>query len=469
MDYSNLTKKELITIIEESRKKESDKHRDLFLSNISHDVRTLLNAIYGNAQILDNDNTLSVNNKKSVKKIINATSHMIDLINNIITLSKNSGNDKIILSQFNLKELLLNIYSIFKNLASSKGLDFELNTNINKEYMLKSDKNKLFYILLNLVGNAVKFTDRGFVSIACNISENKDSIVFEIKDSGSGIKNADIINLSNEYVRGENSKNIDGFGLGLGIVNKNLSLLHSELNIDSELNKGSNFYFSIKCQKNSKTFVSTQEDIFEIQEIKSIKNSDSLMPIIYSCKKENIAILDSYFSSRNIKYKEINSLDKLKQFEIKNINNMIFIDIDNINSDEIKYLEQLKDESKDISIVALTSLVMARDLANINNISTTYIVEPYSFIDIDQVLIMFSNREYDFVQKELTETSFNLKIEEKLKNNLVLESNLGNYKVCNKLILEIVDKKTKEHLLNYLEEYEFDKIVDILSNKKSEI
>lgn len=124
MDYSNLTKKELITIIEESRKKESDKHRDLFLSNISHDVRTLLNAIYGNAQILDNDNTLSVNNKKSVKKIINATSHMIDLINNIITLSKNSGNDKIILSQFNLKELLLNIYSIFKNLASSKGLDF---------------------------------------------------------------------------------------------------------------------------------------------------------------------------------------------------------------------------------------------------------------------------------------------------------------------------------------------------------
>lgn len=469
MDYSNLTKKELITIIEQSRKKESDKHRDLFLSNISHDVRTLLNAIYGNAQILDNDNTLSMDNKKSVKKIINATSHMIDLINNIITLSKNSGNDKIILSQFNLKELLLNIYSIFKNLASSKGLDFELNTNINKEYILKSDKNKLFYILLNLVGNAVKFTNRGFVSINCNISENKDSIIFEIKDSGSGINESDIINLSNEYVRGENSKDIDGFGLGLGIVNKNLTLLESELNISSKLNKGSEFSFSIKCQKNTKTFVSTQEDIFEIQEIKSIKDSDSLIPIIYSCRKENISILDTYFSTRNIKYKVINNIDKLKGIELNDINNMIFIDIDNINSEEINYLAKLKDENKDISIIALTSLVMARDLANINKISTTYIVEPYSFIDIDQVLIMFSSSEYDFVKKESTDTSFNIKIEEELKNSLVLESNLGNYKVCNKLIGQIVDNKTKEYLLDYLEEYEFDKIVDILSEKKSEI
>lgn len=469
MDYSNLTKEELITIIEESSKKESDKTRDLFLSNISHDVRTLLNAIYGNAQILDNDTTLSMDNKKSVKKIINATSHMIDLINNIITISKNSGNDKVMISSFNLKELLLNIYSIFKNVAFSKGLDFELNTNISKEYILKSDKNKLFYILLNLVGNAVKFTNKGFVSINCNISEVKKTICFEIKDSGTGIEKSDITSLTNEYVRGENSKDIDGFGLGLGIVSKNLSLLESKLSIDSKLNKGSNFSFCIKCKKDSKTFVSTQEDIFEIEEIKSIKDPDSLIPIVYSCRKENISILNSYFSSRNIKYNEINNLDKLKSIEAKEINNIIFIDIDNLKKEEIKYLEKLKVKSKSISIIALTSLVMAKDLANINNISTTYIVEPYSFIDIDQVLIMFSNSEYEFVQRESLSTSFNIEIEDELKDKLILEANLGNYKVCNNLISQIVDNKTKECFISYLEDYEFDKIVDILSNKKSEI
>lgn len=468
MDYSNLTKKELITIIEEGTKKESDKHRDLFLSNISHDVRTLLNAIYGNAQILDNDNTLSMDNKKSVKKIINATSHMIDLINNIITISKNSGNDKVILSSFNLKELLLNIYSIFKNLAFSKGLDFELNTNINKEYMLKSDKNKLFYILLNLVGNAVKFTAQGFVSINCNISEDKGSIFFEIKDSGSGIEKSNISKLSNEYIRGENSKDIDGFGLGLGIVSKNLTLLESELIIDSIVNKGSSFSFFIKCQKNSKTFVSTQEDIFEIQEIKSIKNPTTFHPIIYSCRKENISILDTYFSSRNIQYNRIDSLDELIAFEANDLNNMIFIDIDNLQAEELIYLEKLKQRNTSISIIALTSLVMSKDLVNINNISTTYIVEPYSFIDIDQVLIMFSKSDYDFVVKESGEAIFNIKIDDKLKNSLILESDLGNYKACNNLIIQISDGKTKEFLMNYLEEYEFDKIVDIL-NKKSEI
>ena len=136
-----------------------------------------------------------------------------------------------------------------------------------------------------------------------------------LKTQVLGINESDIINLSNEYVRGENSKDIDGFGLGLGIVNKNLTLLESELNISSKLNKGSEFSFSIKCQKNTKTFVSTQEDIFEIQEIKSIKDSDSFIPIIYSCRKENISILDTYFSTRNIKYKEVNCLDKLKGIE----------------------------------------------------------------------------------------------------------------------------------------------------------
>lgn len=463
MDYSTLTKNELISIIKNLEDKNLDKTRDLFLSNISHDVRTLLNAIYGNAQILDNDEGLSSNNKKSVQRILEASSHMIDLINNIITISKNSGDDKVILSEFNLSGVLNNIYSIFKTVALTKNISLVLNSQIDDSYMIKTDKTKLFYILLNIVGNAIKYTNEGTVKINCNFV-NDNNIVFEILDTGLGIDECMIDDISKEYVRGENSEGTQGFGLGLGIASKNLSLLNSKLEVSSKVQEGSSFSFKIKCKKNTKIFTSTKNEIFDIKEIDFIKEPNDFVVLVYANNEDEISILNSYFNSRNIKYKIVNSLEELKEELISNNKNMIFIDSSKLEAEDFVFFKEYKKTNKDVSFITLTSSVMSEDLVRIAEISTTYIIEPYSFIDIDQALIMFSYEEFIYVEKVEDKAEHDIIIVDEIKAKIIKEANFGNYKTCSDLILEIEDDYSKKVLLSYLENYDFDRIISILTN-----
>lgn len=462
MDYSTLSKTELISIINELEEKNLDESRDLFLSNISHDVRTLLNAIYGNAQIMNSDDSLNLVHKKSVERIIEASSHMIDLINNIISISKNRGDDKIILSEFNLNELLNNIYSIFKTVSISNNLEFELNSQIDSTFIIKTDKTKLFYILLNLVGNAIKYTNEGKVSINCDFID--EDIIFEIVDTGLGLKKEEIEHISKEYVRGDNSEGTEGFGLGLGIVSKNLLLLDSKLNISSEKEKGSTFTFKIKCKKNSKTFVSTQNDIFDIKEIDFIKEPNDFYVLVYANNEDEVSILSTYFDRRRIEYKLVDTLLSLKEELEVNTVSMMFIDSSKLDKEDYLFFKEYKKVDNNIPFITLTSSVMNDDLTRINTISTTYIIEPYSFVDIDQALIMFSSQEFLFVEEVSDNTEHDIIIDEELKNKIIEESNLGNYKSCSGLIDSVDDKNSKKILLTYLENYDFDRIICVLTN-----
>lgn len=459
MDYSKLKKNELLLIIKELENKNHDKSRDLFISNISHDVRTLLNAIYGNAQILNSDETLNSKHKKSVMRIMEASTHMIDLINNIISISKNSGDDKIILSEFKLKNLLNNIFNIFESLSKFKNINFELLYTLDKDLFIKSDKNKLFYILLNLLGNAFKYTNNGSIIISCKKILN-DKILFEVKDTGIGIKESYIDNIKKNYVRINKSQ--EGSGLGLGIASKNLKLLGSSLKIKSVLNKGSTFSFDIKCLKNSKIFTSTKDDIFELKEIKRMKNNENFLVLIYLNDKNETSVLNTYFSERKINFKTVLNFDDLVNNVKKQSVNMIFLDTHKLNEKEVRYLEEIK---KDITLVALTASVMSEDLLKINKVFTTYVSEPYSFLDLDQTLIMFSKKEFIYISKKDKKSNFKIILDENSKKNIIKEANIGNYKDCFILLSLIKDLTTKNFLLKHLDNYDFDELIKILNNK----
>ncbi|MFA9373785.1 MAG: ATP-binding protein [Poseidonibacter sp.] len=460
MDYSKLTKSELISIIEENKNKNLDKSRDLFISNISHDVRTLLNAIYGNAQILDNDNTLNTNQKKSVKRIIDASSSMIDLINNIINISTNNGDDKVVLYEFNLNELLKNIYSIFNTITQEKGIRLNLDIELSDDFIIKTDKNKLFYILLNLVGNALKFTEHGSIDIKCKLVNQ--NILFEIIDTGIGIESEMISEITKDYTRGKNSSKIEGYGLGLGIVLKNLTLLGSTLIINSKVNKGSTFSFELQNIEKCIDFESTKNDILQMQEIDSIQKTKDFTILVYAKNEDEISILTTYFNTRNINFKHIDNIEEAKKQINSKPYNMVFLDSNKLNKDELSFWQIYKKANKTTPIITLTSSVMSSDLQKLNKISTTYIIEPYSFKDIDQSLIIFSKQKFNYKQITEQTPTQELVISEDLKIKLIKESNLGNYKSCSSLINNIQDDNTKEILINYLEQYDFDKIQTLL-------
>lgn len=464
MDYSNLTKSELITIIETLKEQKSDQSRDLFISNISHDIRTLLNAIYGNAQILNNSQNLEKNHKKSVDKIMDASIHIIDLINDIIDLSKNSGSDKVVLCEFNLNDFLNNIFSIFESIVLSKEVTLKLENNINKNTVIKCDKNKLFYIFLNLLSNAVKFTPKGSITIKA-IDQNKDQILFEIIDTGIGIKENLINKIVNNYVQASIDDNVKGNGLGLGIAVKNIQLLGSKLDISSVYGQGSSFLFALKHNKNQKSFVSTQDDIFSIKEIKTIIGKQNFDIVIYSKDEDQISIMKNYFLLKNISYKILSDVRDIEYFINSNKNQIVLVDTKNIIDLEFKRFHELKERFGKVIWVALSASVMSEDLNSISENFTTYIVKPYSFIDIDQVLILFTKQQFEYIDTDTKETdqNINIIIEDNLKEDIINESKMCHYKNTFDLINCIDDENTKTRLIELLENYDFDEIITEVS------
>jgi len=457
MNYLNLTKNELITIIERQKEQKNDQSRDLFISNISHDIRTLLNAIYGNAQILNNSISLSENHKTSINKIMDASSHLIDLINDIIDISKNSGDDKVVLCEFNLKDFLNNIFSIFESIVTSKKITLYLENNCEKSTVIKCDKNKLFYIFLNLLSNAVKFTQKG--SITINATYDNDQIYFEITDTGIGIKENLISEIVKNYIQVSSINKSKGTGLGLGIAVENIKLLGSELEISSTCGEGSTFSFSIKHIKNPKAFLTTKDDIFSIKEIKTIIGKQDFEVVVYSKDEDQLVIMKNYFASKNIIYKVLSDLKDIESFIDLKANQIVFIDTINIITNELEKVHELKKRFDKVVWVALTASVMSNDLNITNKTFTTYIVKPYSFIDIDQVLILFTKQQFEYSDfKEIIESK-NLIIEDNIKQDIINQSKLCHYENTFNLIELIDDKSTKYRLNKLLENYDFDEII----------
>jgi len=457
MNYLNLTKNELITIIERLKEHKNDQSRDLFISNISHDIRTLLNAIYGNVQILNSAVDICENHKKSINKIMDASTHLIDLINDIIDISKNSGDDAIILCEFNLNDFLINIFSIFESIALSENLTLCLDNNVEKNTVIKCDKNKLFYIFLNLLSNAVKFTQKGSITITAKYENNE--IIFEIIDTGIGIKKNMISEIVKNYIQASSINKSKGTGLGLGIAVENIKLLGSELEIFSTYGEGSTFSFSIKHIKNQKAFLTTQEDIFSIKEIKTIIGKQNFDVVVYSKDEEQLEIMKNYFSLKNISYDISYDIKDMESFIDLNKNQIIFIDTTKITSIELEKIDQLKKKFGAVVWVALTASVMSNDLNSIKEKFTTYIIKPYSFFDIDQVLILFSKQQFEYIDIEEINENVNLIIDDNLKEDIINQSILCHYKNTFDLIALVKDNNTKKRLLVLLENYDFDEII----------
>mgnify|MGYP005991641447 FL=1 len=457
MDYLNLTKNELIAIIEKQKEQKNDPSRDLFISNISHDIRTLLNAIYGNVQILKGSVNLNDNDKENINKIMESSTHLIDLINDIIDISKNDGEDKIILSEFNLNDFLTNIYSIFESIASSKNLTLILKNNCEKSTIIKYDKNKLFYTFLNLLSNAVKFTHKG--SITIQTKYEKDLILFEIIDTGIGIKKGMIPKILKNYVQVTSENKSKGTGLGLGIAVKNLKLLDSKLEISSVYGKGSTFSFVLKHINNKKRYLSMENDIFSIKEIRKIIGKQNFDILIYSKDEDQLVILKNYFLLKNISYKIVLDIKDIESLIDANKNQIVFIDTQNTIGFELDNLQKLKKRFEKVIWVSLTASVMSKDLNLINENFTTYIVKPYSYIDIDQVLILFTKQQFEYIDTKVIEEKNSLIIDDNLKQDIINQSMLCHYKNTFDLIETIDDQNTKKRLIDLVENYDFDEII----------
>lgn len=243
--------------------------QEQFIANMSHEIRTPMNAIVGFASFL-NSTSLSEKQHEYVSNINLATENLLGIINDVLDLSKiEAGMIKIEKSIIHLPSLMKNIHSMLKGKATEKKLDFNLYINPLLPHYAFGDSTRISQVLLNLVSNAIKFTNNGFVNIRAEIlrsSSEKFQISFIVQDSGIGIapENRDLIFERFKQESSDTTRKYGGTGLGLSIVKNIVSLMDGEIIVDSEPGKGSQFTVIIPSEKVS----DAQIKIYEKQNLK---------------------------------------------------------------------------------------------------------------------------------------------------------------------------------------------------------
>ncbi|PKP20212.1 MAG: hypothetical protein CVU05_09615 [Bacteroidetes bacterium HGW-Bacteroidetes-21] len=228
-----------------TKAQESDKLKSAFMANMSHEIRTPLNAIMGFSEMLKKKN-LPFEKVESYASVINqGGSHLLNLINDIIDVSKiEAGQMTLFLGEVNVNSLFKETFHFFDHTARKKGLEFHLEIP-EKTTKISGDETKLKQILNNLISNAIKFTEYGEVRFGYTIEES--SLVIFVKDTGIGIKKEEIPLIFERFRQLETnqSNNFPGTGLGLSIVNGLVSLMQGEIKVSSTLFRGSVFEITI--------------------------------------------------------------------------------------------------------------------------------------------------------------------------------------------------------------------------------
>ncbi|NJM96249.1 MAG: histidine kinase [Phormidesmis sp. RL_2_1] len=228
-----------------------------FLANMSHELRTPLNGILGYAQILERSPSLTEKEKKGVSIINQCGSHLLTLISDILDLSKIEAQKmELHPTDFHLPSFLQGVVEICRIKADQKGIDFIYEIDGDLPIGVAADEKRLRQVLINLLSNAIKFTDKGWVKFIVKVqlahsAEDANAEIyqmrFHISDTGVGMSEAQVekIFLPFEQV-GSVEKQTEGTGLGLSITHSIISMMGSALEVQSEANKGSIFWFDIE-------------------------------------------------------------------------------------------------------------------------------------------------------------------------------------------------------------------------------
>lgn len=228
--------------------------KDSFIANISHEIKTPINAILGMVHFLKSTR-LSQNQKDLVRKIETSSDILLTIISDVLDLSKIKNNSlSLYPSDFSLEMVIKNVEDMFSNQMAFKGIEWRTDYNFSSNLCLHLDKTRFVQVLVNLITNAYKFTDSGYVKLSVEtLSENDDTVLLQfcVEDTGIGIAEKDISKLFREFEQLENhlTKQHQGTGLGLYICKNIIESMDGRMWVKSTKGKGSKFYFSLPAKK----------------------------------------------------------------------------------------------------------------------------------------------------------------------------------------------------------------------------
>ncbi len=217
--------------------------KSAFLANMSHEIRTPMNAILGYAQVLRDESSLTPEQRRNMEAIYDNGSHLLQLINDVLDLSKvEAGRMELAPGDFDLAHLVDGLSTLFELRCRQKGLRFEVERGTDVG-AVRGDEAKLRQVLVNLLGNAVKFTDKGFVRLA--VRRQAERHRFDVNDSGPGIAPEQQGTMFEPFQQGASGRAEGGTGLGLSIARRHVELMGGRLRLDTDRAQGAHFWFEL--------------------------------------------------------------------------------------------------------------------------------------------------------------------------------------------------------------------------------
>ena len=235
--------------MQKNKSEQDSKAKNDYLANMAHDIRTPINTVLGMNEMILRENT-NVEVNEYANNIKRASNILVELVNDILDISKiESGNMELLEDSYEVGELLNDIITVIKDKCKKKNLQFVVNIDKSIPYQLYGDVNKIKQVLLNLLTNAVKYTQSGTVTFEIKVMNRNGSdnveLYVSVTDTGSGIQPENLNSIFSSFKRIDEIRNtkIEGTGLGLNIVYNLLKLMKSKIEVQSEYGIGSKFYF----------------------------------------------------------------------------------------------------------------------------------------------------------------------------------------------------------------------------------
>uniref|UniRef100_A0A7V2ZMP2 Sensory/regulatory protein RpfC n=1 Tax=Ignavibacterium album TaxID=591197 RepID=A0A7V2ZMP2_9BACT len=340
--------------IQKQKAEESTKLKSQFLASMSHELRTPMNSILGLTELILDKAQLDDKNRERLEVVLKSGRRLMNLINDILDLSKiEAGKMEIREEEILLEELIEDVASTIQPLIIEKGLRFTINRKCDTRKIISTDKGRVTQVLINLLGNAVKFTDKGNVELSIALTDD-NYIVFSVSDTGIGIPEEAQKFIFEEFrqVDGSTNRRYSGTGLGLTISKKIVDLLGGKIWVKSIVGKGSIFSFTIPIHyRNDKWGTDS-----ETEQLEAVQKNDSKPILVIDDDPDVRFIIGQYLTTRG--YEVIFASDAESGMKLAAETKPFAITLDVIlrDKDGWSVLKELKEnpDTKDIPVIIVS-------------------------------------------------------------------------------------------------------------------